>query len=699
MARPAPGSLAARTDLRNRLGFFKKKHPNSSSSCSSSGPGEVTIEVEVAIEDTKSPPKASPLVDYDTGPSNSPSLTISPTSSPIPGLAGSSSSHSPQTNYSFNNSPGRSSDAHNTTLGTGSAHSPGSNTNPSKENVDEITAVEEEDEDASSSQQNGGSSSRLRDPGNLVTVATSSSSPTPATVVMRKRQQQSRSDVELESEGNITNDSSAASTVQVTDQQQQQLVGSGRLFQQHRSSKRINSCSSSNEVGRVLKVALDLHFGMNPRSSLTNRDSVHSPPNLDDYIRDVFNQLDYHHCGTISREDFETLCEVINISSSPPASYRNSGIEWLSSYRPRPNSPMSPLRIDRLAEVKYRNPEGTKKPKTDPPPNFLFTLGPRPFWELWPQKKRKKKRLSIDDFKKALLEQWAKCQGLPPNRVSTVLPVQLVDKDSIRVVQTEMINETDSHPAGPKKRSLKNKGGVGRETSQNGVTKRTNMSSFSSSSTSFPNAAVESRKKRLIRSVVKLTRRYHMLEKISRRLQRQLSEEEVRVVRGATPQKSVLAPCPIHRPADETDRGRNGRSAGNSNSKTTSVPQNGSCSVHCQGGRGGPARGVPSQPHVRLRPKGNASSNRHRTIASLEKQVAFQQEEISTLREVIEDMRSSLQLSDAQNLALQVLLKKMAKAEIQLPVVPADSFRNQMNENEKQLENLVKELKEMSQIR
>ena len=44
-------------------------------------------------------------------------------------------------------------------------------------------------------------------------------------------------------------------------------------------------------------------------------------------------------------------------------------------------------------------------------------------------------------------------------------------------------------------------------------------------------------------------------------------------------------------------------------------------------------------------------------------QVLRQQSEIANLRSIIEDLRSSLQLSDAQNLALQVLLKKMAKAE------------------------------------
>jgi hypothetical protein len=43
--------------------------------------------------------------------------------------------------------------------------------------------------------------------------------------------------------------------------------------------------------------------------------------------------------------------------------------------------------------------------------------------------------------------------------------------------------------------------------------------------------------------------------------------------------------------------------------------------------------------------------------------VSRQQSEIANLRTIIDDLRSSLQLSDAQNLALQVLLKKMAKAE------------------------------------
>ena len=38
-------------------------------------------------------------------------------------------------------------------------------------------------------------------------------------------------------------------------------------------------------------------------------------------------------------------------------------------------------------------------------------------------------------------------------------------------------------------------------------------------------------------------------------------------------------------------------------------------------------------------------------------------------------------------------------AEVQLPVIGQDSFRSQMDESEKHLENLVKELKEMSQTK
>ena len=41
---------------------------------------------------------------------------------------------------------------------------------------------------------------------------------------------------------------------------------------------------------------------------------------------------------------------------------------------------------------------------------------------------------------------------------------------------------------------------------------------------------------------------------------------------------------------------------------------------------------------------------------NLERQVSRQQSEIANLKSIIDDLRSSLQLSDAQNLALQVAI-------------------------------------------
>ena len=76
-----------------------------------------------------------------------------------------------------------------------------------------------------------------------------------------------------------------------------------------------------------------------------------------------------------------------------------------------------------------------------------------------------------------------------------------------------------------------------------------------------------------------------------------------------------------------------------------------------------------------------------------------QQTEIDSLKNVIDDLRSSLQLSDAQNLALQVVLKRMNKAEAQLPLVEKSEYEAKIQKSEKQLENLISELKEMSQTK
>ena len=77
-----------------------------------------------------------------------------------------------------------------------------------------------------------------------------------------------------------------------------------------------------------------------------------------------------------------------------------------------------------------------------------------------------------------------------------------------------------------------------------------------------------------------------------------------------------------------------------------------------------------------------------------------QHAQIADLKEVIDDLRSSLQLSDAQNLALQVALKRMVKAESQLPASEkSHQYQAKVQKSEKQLENLISELKEMSQTK
>ena len=83
------------------------------------------------------------------------------------------------------------------------------------------------------------------------------------------------------------------------------------------------------------------------------------------------------------------------------------------------------MRFDKLSDVKFKNSKAAGKPPLPTPtptptsttvtngtsdsrPNFLFTLGPRPFWELWPLKRSKKKHLTAIEFRACLLDRWAK---------------------------------------------------------------------------------------------------------------------------------------------------------------------------------------------------------------------------------------------------------------------------------------------------
>ncbi len=100
------------------------------------------------------------------------------------------------------------------------------------------------------------------------------------------------------------------------------------------------------EAGKHLKAALDkICRSTTPAeiSELRNKRAsaiqsvVDSNEALDRYIKEVFWQLDHNRSGTVLKEDFELLCEVLSIAPATPTrnSFRNSGMEWLSSYMPR----------------------------------------------------------------------------------------------------------------------------------------------------------------------------------------------------------------------------------------------------------------------------------------------------------------------------------------------------------------------------
>ena len=436
---------------------------------------------------------------------------------------------------------------------------------------------------------------------------------------------------------------------------------------------------STNEAGRLLKHCLEKHFQANGNHHEA----------LDEYIQEVFHQLDYHRCGTISRDDFDTLCEVLDLRplTRPPSTvngtshYRLSGLEWLSSYRPR--SPLSPLRVDKLNEVKYRGPKrspGSSQNHTEPP-NFLFTLGPRPFWEMWPQKRRRKRRLTIDEFKRALLEQWAKSHGIASNRVSFLYaPTSINGTASVTsngVQAAGVLHRNHRHIRSVRVQPIPTvvASGDSPDTAknhkpQNGLRSQGLLASIRSSGQNSnhygnhggtgPRVHYETRTKRFLRRLARAGRRVHFIRRLSKRIRR----ESI-----GPPLQPRIPINPALRPAEFID-------------VTDHRPRPGPTQV--------------SSANM----DGNSLDKQKHRVHLLEQQVEHQQTEISGLRDVVQDLRSSLQLSDAQNLALQVLLKKMAKAEAQIPDgMGDDSFRSQMDESEKHLENLVKELKEMSQTK
>ena len=178
------------------------------------------------------------------------------------------------------------------------------------------------------------------------------------------------------------------------------------------------------------------------------------------------------------------------------------------------------------------------------------------------------------------------------------------------------------------------------------------------------------------RSVVRLTKRYHKEERFNR-------------IRGRS-----------------SDQQRNGTNVSNGHgilhySNGANGLRNGNSVNGVNNGNG-----VVNNQHYNFPKKESKSKIRSplrlhsgKRLEKLERQIIDQQKEIQSLKDCVSHLRGSLQLSDAQNLALQVLLKKMSKAESKLPNVEKSEFRNQMKKSEQQLENLVQELKAMSQTK
>ena len=364
------------------------------------------------------------------------------------------------------------------------------------------------------------------------------------------------------------------------------------------------------QAGHLLHSAISRHFRhlhctRVPPHLKDSPVSVEVSANLEQYITDLFHQLDPLGQGYVTREDFDALCEVLGITNVTQG--RNS-IEWLSSYKPRPHTPGSPLRLDRLGEARY---PGVRVANNGPPPSFLWTQGPRPFWELWSARKSRRKQLNLDEFLERLLEQWAVSHGYPV-------------QEARRLLRSKALQ------AAPK---------ISEDTAKGN------------------NVFLD--KKQHDRS------RLDILQ---------------RVRRGRLPTNRVNQTNGI-----AANRGKRMFYSDSEHRNGNGIGQNGFANGNL--------------PHQPTQPSATRKLSRFFLRSrkdQLEQQLVEQKEEIDSLKTVVNELRSSLQLSDAQNLALQVVLKRMDKAEAQLP---SSEYKVKMRKSEKQLENLITELKEMSQTK
>ena len=190
----------------------------------------------------------------------------------------------------------------------------------------------------------------------------------------------------------------------------------------------MSSCSlpsspcPSPEPGRTLRASLTHYFSTSPGEE-------RGAAGLLGQVRLVFRQLDSQGRGSVARTDFTALCSVLGLNTAPPPPSPSRALHWLPSYSPgRPGTPASPLREDKLGEVEVLQPVNY----TGEEVQYLYTEGPRPFWELWPARRGRGKQLGLQDFTRALLEQWAVTHGLS---------LELIDNN-------DLVQQSVQEPAG-----------------------------------------------------------------------------------------------------------------------------------------------------------------------------------------------------------------------------------------------------------
>merc|ERR1712098_116056 len=105
---------------------------------------------------------------------------------------------------------------------------------------------------------------------------------------------------------------------------------------------------------------------------------------------------------------------------------------------------MGPIRMDKIGEAEYRT-ANKSMPQRDPlQTSFLWTLGSRPFWELWPNKRLKKKRMNLEEFIQCLMLRWAQSHDFPAEIAASATSSVLKQKSDLSFTKNELNAITSS---------------------------------------------------------------------------------------------------------------------------------------------------------------------------------------------------------------------------------------------------------------